>query len=156
MVACRPKTVMHQYRPVNSNGWLHGDTVQLDSVLVPEDGIYALSAELRILPTYPYKELWLVVEQHWDSPVFYRCDTICVSIADSLGQFLSKGRNVYSYTEPVCTLQLSREQRGLLRLWHQMTWNSIPGVSDVGLSLEAVAGGVNAQQDEQQDSESPE
>ena len=85
---------------------------------------------------YPFRELWLTVKQDWTSGQTI-IDTLQCTLATPAGDASAKGvaLNQYEFALPV--RQLANGDRARICTHHIMRQDLLPGITDVGIRLEA-------------------
>ena len=102
-------------------------------------GNYCLNLGVRTsaMHSYPYRTLWLRVEQRWHNPETTQTDTIELSFVDSEGNFLGQGVSLYTFTQTAGQLHLQVGQSADITVNHLMRSEMLEGVEAVGICLEA-------------------
>ena len=108
-------------------------TYDIDTVR--QAGTYNLDVGVRTTNAFPYKKLWLVVEQHFTNPAMSRADTLACSFVNEEEDRNGKGTNTYQYTFSLGKIKLERQQTGKISIRHIMRREMIPGVSDIGINI---------------------
>ena len=134
---CDTDTVFHQYCHVAPDGWERNDTLRLYTDTLRQDGTYQLSVGLRCNDDYPYKNIWIVIENQFAPPRLAWCDTVECQLVDSLNR-MQRGIRVYQYDTPSGCRQLKKGQAGRFRVWHCMRQENLPGIMDVGIRIRRV------------------
>ena len=136
IVACKGKTVYHQYEHTAVEGWERTDTLSytIDDIKATAD--YQEEIGLRINSTYPFTSLFLVVEQHIRPMNLLRKDTINCRLMDKDGNIKGRGLNYYQYNFMLTTLHLNVGDTVDIRIHHNMRREIVPGIADVGIRLE--------------------
>lgn len=131
--SCGYRQKKHTYRSISEEGWsaLEPQTFIIDSL--PDDGLYDVSVGIRTTHSYPYRSMWIIVEQEWENPRSLRTDTLKCNLTNEAGDFSGSGIAVHQYVFPVSRDQHKRAQRGLISIRHLMRREMLPGVSDIGL-----------------------
>lgn len=132
---CDTGTVSHHYCHIPPEGWRRNDTVCLHTDTLQQDGTYQLSIGLRCNDKYPYKSIWVVIENYFSPPLFAWHDTVECQLVDSLNR-MQRGIRVYQYDIPASRRQLHKGQAGQIRIWHYMQQENLPGIMDVGIRIQ--------------------
>ena len=93
---------------------------------------------LRINDAYPFKALCLIVDQMVFPEKTIMSDTINCQLFDNDGKNQGHGVSLYQYTFPVGARRLKNGDSLVIRIRHNMKREIVPGVSDVGVSLQRV------------------
>lgn len=137
--ACHNQPAAYEYRPTPLDGWEPGDTLRFRVDSLAASGNYCLNLGVRTsaMHSYPYRTLWLRIEQRWHNPETTRTDTVELSFVDSEGNFLGQGVSLYTFTQSVGRLQLRSGQSADITVNHLMRSEMLEGVEAVGICLEA-------------------
>ncbi len=166
LTACDSQTVYYHYRHTSLNGWERNDTLSFLTEPIKQSGHYAEELTLRTTANYPFMSLQLVVVQKILPSQEQRTDTLNCSLIDAKGNTKGKGISHYQYHFPLATLPLREGDRLYIAIRHDMKREMLPGVSDIGIKISKedtsrasraheVSAGINAQEDEEQERESP-
>lgn len=146
LVACTDDMLVHRYKHTRPEGWVRSDTIEFSIPEVRRTGHYLMSACLRLGNKFPYQGLWVIMETHLENPHLVLRDTIDYTTSDEKGLPLGTGINKQVIERPVRSLTLHEGQHGKVKFYHIMTREEIPGITDVGLTLETISSSVNAQE----------
>lgn len=133
--SCESHTFYHSYQDTPVDGWEQNDTLTFTTDSIPHDGVYAFQIGLRTTSIYPYRMLWLLVENEWRNPKFTKTDTVICHLTNAEGDLNGHGIDSYQYTYPCPSLHLRKGQVGHIRIRHIMRREILPGVSDVGIKI---------------------
>ncbi len=134
-LSCERTSMLHTYRHTPVNGWEQSDVLTYDIDTIRQAGTYNLDVGVRTTNAFPYKKLWLVVEQHFTNPAISRADTLACSFVNDEEDRNGKGTNTYQYTFGLGKIKLERQQTGKISIRHIMRREMIPGVSDIGINI---------------------
>lgn len=127
--SCYYRRVYYQFHPVSVAGWQNSDTLHF---ILPElSGQFTLTVYARTTNLYPYRNLSLRV-MDGDSTI----DASLV-LADKKGK--SKGQKGIGATEVKLVagrVNLNQKRNRELLVVHNMRRELLPGISDVGISLD--------------------
>lgn len=127
--SCYYRRVYYQFHPVSVAGWQNSDTLRF---ILPElSGQFTLTVYVRTTNLYPYRNLSLRVLDG-DSTI----DASFV-LADKNGK--SKGQKGIGATEAKMELgriEVNQKSSRELLVVHNMRRELLPGISDVGVSLD--------------------
>lgn len=159
--SCQDKTVFHQYEATDIEGWDVTERVDFSIDTLTFGGNFQPTLHLRTTTggEYPFQALAIAVTQRWvlpaksapatpaksatttaplatDSLLIERTDTLQCRFTTNTGHRLEKGisRSQFSYSLP--QLHLPTGAVGTISITHLMRKETIPGISDVGFSLE--------------------
>ena len=145
-VSCNRSIIYSHYEPVDAEGWLREDTVHFEVAPPPlwhpshnartadSPRRTVLCLHLRTTSVYPFTDLLLRVEQH--TPTRQRFDTVRLQLSDTEGRPLGRGQGLYQHTFRLPVLPLSDADTLRVAFSHLMQLSPLPGITDVGLSLE--------------------
>jgi len=128
-------TLMHAYLPVGNDGWNADDTLEFTIPQVTKTAVYDFQLGMRLQSGFPYEGIWVVVETVLDNPDVRLCDTLYLKTIRKDGMPIGKGVNLLQSEQPYHKLELYRGQTGKMRLYHIMTREEIPSVSDIGVKV---------------------
>lgn len=143
VAACNRKTVFAQYRHTPVSGWERNDT--LDYLFKPTAAMRAANGQsvteyeqtigLRINGTYPFKSLYLVVEQTVLPSGVVHTDTLVCHLVSDRGTFNGKGVGYYQYLFHLNNIRLAADDSLLIHIRHDMKREILPGIADVGVKI---------------------
>ena len=136
--ACNRSTVFNEYKPTPLAGWEKNDTLVFELKPVEEEMEVRQTVGLRINDAYPFKALCLIVDQMVFPEKTIMSDTINCQLFDNDGKNQGHGVSLYQYTFPVGARRLKNGDSLVIRIRHNMKREIVPGVSDVGVSLQRV------------------
>lgn len=87
--------------------------------------------------TYPFRELWLVVESKANGVILSN-DTVCVDAVEKDNELTDNASKIHEYSVEVKSFHLTPNDTLDLCVRHIMTHHHVPGVHDVGIKLEPV------------------
>lgn len=128
-------TVFHAYRALPTRGWARTDTVTFRVLLPDTAPPLRLTLGLRHRTAFPYRRLPIQLTLHTRGrlPV---CDTLCLEIADSLGNWYGAGwGDLRTVASPSLRLPAALADTCLIRLRSLLPDTLLPGVNDIGLKL---------------------
>lgn len=129
MASCYNRRVYYQFRPVDVAGWEQGDTLRFQ---LPElSGSFTLTVYARTTSLYPYRNLSLRVVRG-SSAV-----DVPLVLADKTGK--PEGQKGIAATEvkaEVGRVRLSPKDDRVISVVHDMRRELLPGISDIGISLD--------------------
>lgn len=125
LTSCQRNTLYHSYQPVNSMGWHKNDTMiySLNSPIASQN--LMLEIGLRHTDAYPYRDLWLNVNQ----------DTVHIYLTDSVGHW--KGKGIGELRSLIQTVSFSHQKDSIkdIRITHIMTDKTLIGIHDIGIRI---------------------
>ncbi len=151
LAACNHQVVYHHYEHASESGWEKNDTLKFFVSPVPEAGSYQEDIELRVVNTFPFQSLTLIVEQTVIPLGDTQRESIECRVMNKEGHPTGPGISFYQYSFPVKTMELNKGDSIQINVMHNMKREIMPGIADVGikLSLNHVAAGVDAEEDKQ-------
>jgi len=141
-LSCNGDKTSYQYRQIEGGGW-HRDSLLLfttDSLFQPEGPLLELSFEITSNNRYPYRDLWMLVEQNISDTLF-RADTLQLLLADEKGKFLgSSAGGLHQLTVPYILVMVDEPIRPYqVRIRHLMADDPLQGIEKVGVKVVAAA-----------------
>lgn len=134
LTACQHDTLLHKYRNIADGQWMRSDTVAFTLPVVPVSGMYDLSVGLRYHKLFPYRDLYVIVEQLLSDPEINIKDTVCLQLP--LPETSSEiGINILQYEKRIVKLHLQKDQTGKIRISHIMHNDPLPQIYDVGILI---------------------
>lgn len=129
----RRETYMH-YEPLDSQSWDVTDRTVYDVPPLEATGNYRMRLHVRTTtaPRYPFKVLYVEVRQQWRAEL--RIDTIACRFSD-IGPNAT-GISIRQHAFPIGNYHLQQGDSACITLRHVMRREELPGISDLGISLE--------------------
>ena len=137
------EVVCHQFQEVTPEGWSPTDTLTFALPPLPADDDSCLEvdvfAETRVLRSYPYRNLTLLVQLTSDS-ICERSDTLRCQLF-SQGDDKGRGQGVTRITSshPLPSYRLRSGRTYTFRVTHLMNNPLLTGVAHVGMRVVAVS-----------------
>ncbi len=133
---CTDGTVYHAYHSTGSRSWNRNDTLQFALPASPtgEDLVCSLYVGLRIERLFPYESLCIATEEIRDSAVVHR-DTVTFHFADQHGNLINSGIRLLQFEVPAGLVTLRPSGEGEMRLYHIMTRETVPHITDAGIRV---------------------
>ena len=141
-LSCNSDKTSYQYRQIEGGEW-HRDSLLLfatDSLFQPEGPLLEISFEITSNNRYPYRDLWMLVEQNISDTLF-RADTLQLLLADEKGKFLgSSAGGLHQLTLPYTRVRVDEPIRPFqIRIRHLMADDPLPGIEKAGVKVVAAA-----------------
>lgn len=162
MSACHQSQGVHTFLPTHSDGWCTTDSITFQLPAVQNANDYDLQVELRIDNRYAYHDLWLVLNQTYQTKQDKRrhtyttielkqnqekakhqsivpnhqhyTDTLHLQLSDG-NRLNGSGRDLLVYRFPVRTVHLVGQEQATITARHIMDCDTIIGIHDVGISF---------------------
>ena len=136
VASCGRLPVYSHYEHISSDGWRRDDTISFTAT-VCDSANYHLTLGLRATNVYPYTQLKVNVDiaSHLAPRVSYATPLI-IDITNPEGKMQGRGSTIRQYTVPLGDIVLSRNDTLTLNIHHAMSRFSLPGIADVGLTVE--------------------
>ena len=134
--SCNTRRVYDRYANTPVAGWEKNDTLSFDIPPVKTAGPYTTRLGLRTSESYPFTSLTLIVEQHIYPSGTVKADTVRCQITDRRGNASGHGISFYQYRFDVGETMLQEGDSLHVTIRHDMKREILPGISDVGISLE--------------------
>lgn len=136
--SCNRKAVYSHYEHTPIFGWEKNDHLFFQTSPFAVEGRYREVVGLRINSSYPFRGLTLIVEQHVEPSGLRRTDTLWCKLIDANGVVQGKGISYFQYNFHLCDIPLHKGDSLHVELRHNMKREMLPGISDVGISLERI------------------
>lgn len=119
-----------------ADGWSKDSVYEFPFTIDEVDGVYQTQLIIRHTDNYSNQNLWLFVEQTTPAGTLRR-DTVQYLLADEFGRWTGSG--IGSIYENVCIYQQRVRYRTAgrytLRVTHGMRYDTLDGISDVGVKI---------------------
>lgn len=154
------KAVYHAYQHVGEQ-WNTNDTLFLQVAIPDSAAISDASLLIRYMDTYPYQNLILNIVDNVKDSLVWRNQTINIDLAQKDDMQLSTWIGLRETLLPLNEIAVISPCTIMFKVTHRMGGDFLSGVNDIGILMEgtllepAVASGIDAEEDEQQDRESP-
>ena len=137
LASCNRKTIYHHYEHTSLSGWEKNDTL---NYLVPSAKLRAVAqrdVEVRISGDYPFRNLFLMVEQTTYPSNIRRRDTLNCELVTPDGSYKTRGVTFYQYRFPLTDISINEGDSLCIRIRHNMKREILPGIADIGIRLTA-------------------
>lgn len=134
--SCNGRKVYDRFEHTPLLGWERNDTVTFRVPAVEEDGRYSLVLNMRTDNSFPFTNITMIVNRYVSPSGLHSADTLKCQLANHRGQSLGKGINLYQYSFRISSEQLAKGDSLSVTVNHNMMREILPGVSDVGLTIE--------------------
>ncbi len=143
LTACQQRPVLYQYTKVSQEGWHSFDTLYYEVPSLPAAGTYTFTLGARFTNSYPYGDLWLVLEQRYGgdsislTPEVRHRDTLHLQADFMANKWQSRGTTFHDVEAEVTTTHLTPQQMPLkLLVYHIMRRQRLKGISDIGVRMD--------------------
>ena len=136
LAACNRKTVYAHYEHTPMTGWDKSDTLAFDVPTIKAGGAYKEDIGLRLVNTYPFQGLSLVIKQTILPSGYTHSDTVFYNLFDRKGNTKGPGVSFYQYQFHFNTLQLREGDSLHICVKHNMKREIMPGIADVGIRID--------------------
>ena len=136
--SCDTNTPYYHYAHTPIDGWEKNDTLRYDVQSLKKGGEHQITVALRLNGAYPFRKLYLIMEQDIYPRLQYKTDTICFDVTSKEGRFTGNGISYYQYTVPVCREHFMENDSIHITIRHAMKRDILPGISDIGIKLERI------------------
>ena len=133
--SCAGDTLVHRYAALPADGWARRDTVCFDLPVYAEDICGTLTVGLRTKTGVAIRDIVLAVEQCDSDAFVVRRDTVCYPLTNSEGDALTSGVNFHQYETLFVPFRMEKDRKGCVRIYHLMTRETIPGITEVGIRI---------------------
>ena len=138
-VACDRKTIYVHYEHTPITGWDKSDVLYYDVPAIKEEGDYKEDIGLRVVNTYPFQGLSLVIKQTILPSGYEHSDTVNYNLFDRRGNTKGPGVSFYQFQFHFNTLQLRKGDSLHISVKHNMKREIMPGITDVGIRIDRLA-----------------
>lgn len=136
--SCDTNTPYYHYAHTPIDEWEKNDTLRYDVQPLKKGGEHQITVALRLNGAYPFRKLYLIMEQDIYPRLQYKTDTICFDVTSKEGRFTGNGISYYQYTVPVCREHFIEKDSIHITIRHAMKRDILPGISDIGIKLERI------------------
>lgn len=136
VAACGDGTVYSKFVPAPVDGLEKNDTVSFSVPPVASYGSYRQEIGLRITSDYPFKSLCLEVKQTVEPGHRVSTDTLVCRLYDDDGNLLGHGVSMFQYGFALPDIGLRKGDSLHVRVRHVMKREILPGITDIGFSME--------------------
>ncbi|MDD5619706.1 MAG: gliding motility lipoprotein GldH [Proteiniphilum sp.] len=140
VLSCTGDELYFRYQQIDKGNWYRDSTLlfPVDSLSLASSQPVYLSLEITTSNGYPYRDLWLLVEQNLTDTLFL-ADTLRVVVADESGRRKgSSAGGLYQLTHPwQQLLPVDLNQGYVIRIRHMMLDDPLPGIERAGVKIVA-------------------
>lgn len=136
LIACKDKSIYHQYCSTPSIGWSNTDTLHISvKELISND--IDLEIELRHTPNYPYSKIFIACEENLTDSTKFKTDTIALTLVNSEGRLKGEGLgHIYQTRYFYRRLRYPQvSSKSEFRIYHLMNDSTIQGIEDIGIRI---------------------
>lgn len=148
LFSCNKGEVYYQFHQIRNGDWSKGATLDfvLDSLSV-QSGKCDILLEIVNNNQYPYRNLWLFVQQNITDTVF-TTDSIEIKLAYLHGKWLGSGTaGLYQLSVPYKTsVAIDPSRAYLVRIRQGMTDHNLKGIEKVGVKVVAQSAVIRAEE----------
>lgn len=130
--SCQRDTLHYAFRPLPRHTWGMRDTLTFPLDSLSAEAPCSVSVCLRLGKRFPYRTLWVVLEQQYEHPYAQWRDTVEIPIPHDAPQ---GGGHYLQVEHPSAPLHYATSHRATLRLWHIMRREDVPEVWDAGIRI---------------------
>lgn len=134
--SCNRSTIYSQYLHTPISGWEKNDTLTFSIPRMQTDMELKAIIGLRITDAYPFKTVCLIVDKAISPDNIIDSDTINCSLFDNDGMSKGRGVSCYQFNYHVSNMHLMKGDSVAIHIRHNMKREILPGISDVGITLE--------------------
>lgn len=134
--SCDTKTEYFQYDHTSTDAWEKNDTLNFDVDSIRQSGEYEATIGLRMIGVFPFKKLYLIVDQTIYPSREREVDTVCCRLTTEKGRPMGQGIAYYQYSFPAYAREYKQGDSVHVTIRHCMKRDILPGISDVGLRIE--------------------
>lgn len=137
--SCSLDVKFSKYSPISSDGWNIDDTLKFSTDTLREGGRYGFTCGVRTRRAYPYQELVLKVERkvYRDSLlVLHKLEKVTCPIVTTEGDFTGDGVATKLHESQLRDFIMQTGDSVEISIYHQMTRETLPGIVDIGVTME--------------------
>ena len=131
IMSCEDVTYYH-FNHTPLNGWEKNDTLIYDIPPLKEPGTYKEYISMRINDSYPFKSVFLIIEQYTYPGTRISRDTLSYNLTDAKGERFGHGISIYQYNHLLREKDFRRGDSIHITIRHDMKREILPGISDIG------------------------
>ena len=136
--ACSIGVKYSTFLPVGSDRWNLSDTLEFNTDTLRQRGRYAFKCDIRVNRDYPYLNLVMIVERNVirDSlKVMQKMEKLTIPVFETHGKIKGEGVALKQISSNLSDFILEKGDSLNIRVYHQMSLNTLPGVVDVGITM---------------------
>jgi gliding motility-associated lipoprotein GldH len=137
-LSCNGGEIFYRFHHISQGQWRTNDMAvfTMDSLDFRQDKKYIISIELSVNSTYPYRDLWLIVEHNLTDSVFRR-DTVQTFLVDEFGKRLGSGIGGLRQLSMPFLLNIVPDTAQVYEviIKHGMRDNPLRGIEKVGVKV---------------------
>lgn len=137
MTSCHwDDTIYHHYYSVN-DPWLQHEVVIFELPVFEKGGAYSVELDVRYSKSFPYHDLWLLVQHNVEDSATWKIDTIKCSLFNAAGYSSGDGLvGIFQLTTPFTTsLTPDGSSCARFKVKHCMSDSLLRGITDVGIRV---------------------
>lgn len=131
------RPLIYEYHPVSLDGWNKTDTITVSLPEFSQTGIYRGTIGVRTNARYPYQSLWIGVAYCLQNPDTVFRDTVCCRVVHD-SDFDKNGIGLFLSESSLPERELYSGQTGVIKIFHVMRREEVPGVDHVGICIQDV------------------
>jgi gliding motility-associated lipoprotein GldH len=135
MTSCNRQMIYSHYESIDTEGWERHDCKGFH-VAIEDKGTYTETIGLRTTGCYPFTNLTIIVTQQAQLSGIQRTDTLNITLTDDDGNELGQGTNYQQMDIALGDIELEADDSLFVSIRHHMSREVLPGIIDVGGSLE--------------------
>lgn len=131
------RPIVYEYQPVSLEGWNKTDTISVSLPEISQTGMYQGAVGVRTNARYPYQNLWVGVTYCLQNPDTVFRDTVCCQVVHD-SDFDKNGIGLFLSENSLPKHEFRSGQTGIIKIFHIMRREEIPGVDHVGICIQDV------------------
>lgn len=135
MASCGRSTVYSHYQNMDKDGWDKTDTICFKAP-VKDSGRYALTLGLRANSTYPYTTITMSVEIRTAKNRQNLSSLLDIGITDEDGNRQGSGLTIQQLEAALPAIDAGRGDTITVCVAHAMSRRTLPGITDVGITID--------------------
>ena len=136
MASCHwDDTIYHHYYSVNEP-WLQHEVVTFELPVLEKGVPYSVEVDVRYSKSFPYHDLWLLVQHNVEDSAIWKIDTIKCSLFNDAGFSSGDGlAGIFQLTTTFTSLIPDGSSCACLEVKHCMSDSLLKGITDVGIRV---------------------
>ena len=138
ITSCEPRTIYSRYLPVNESAWKRADTVTFCTDTVRHAGRHTLKCGVRLRRNYPYQNLALIIDRQVvrkKRTISRGMERVSFQTITPKGAPTGDGGAIKLIETGMSDMTLAVGDSVVIRVFHIMAREDIPGISDVGITI---------------------
>ncbi len=141
-ISCEKQEIYYRFHELKNAQWTQGDTMvfDVDSTLFELYTPYRLTVEVTNNAHYPYKNIWLFMQDNFKNDTIFIKSSKEFQLADEFGKWNGSGfGTLFQASFPLDENLIFTERRNYrIKLGHGMRDEPLTGIEKIGLKIEKI------------------